>query len=135
MARNPRRRYTQEMLKAQAQGRQIVAATSMIDPNTRTRQIHVRYAPRYLTDPRPWIETYASGDGIIRYCGGEVTLEARYLVDKIDHDYFQVFDIEDGTVHGVFSGTEDGESSYRRADLCALYLNREDRREVIGHAA
>lgn len=129
------RRYTKELLKAQDQGRVIVVASCMIDQATRTGEVHVRYAPRYTTDAHPWIETHASGDGAMRYSGREVTLEARYLVEQIDEGYFQVIDVQDGTVHGTFDGVVIGQTAYRRADLHALNLNREDRRAVMGPRA
>lgn len=125
-----KRKYTKELLKAQAKGRQIVIASNLHDPNTRTGQVHVRYAPRYATDARPWVETYRSGDGVVRLSGRECTVEARYIIDTVEVGYHQVIDLHTDEVKGVFNHR----ASYREASMRANELNRQDRCEVMGLA-
>lgn len=138
-----KRRYTQEMRKAQAEGHTIVVASTIMHypgPGTRTHEWPVVYRPRYTTDAHPWLALMQDGTApseeegyTLRYSGREVTLESRYIVDKIDEDYFQVLDLVTDLPCGTFNGVVIGQTAYRRADLYALNLNRENRREITGY--
>lgn len=125
-----RRQYTQELLKAQANGYVIVAATGVIDSSTRTRQIHVKYAPRHKTDAHPWVEVW---DGkvrdetyAIRYSGRECTVENRYVVEQT-LDGYAVMDVIAGAEFTPFKG----HNAYQKADRYAWEANRRHKRKAI----
>jgi hypothetical protein len=133
----PKRRYTKELLKAQAEGRTIVTASGvMYYPGSPSHEWPVVYRPRYTTDSRPWLAVMhdgslpADGSGI-RYSGRECTVESRFVIVPQKPGCFLVRDLVHDSDATVFVG--DGVSSaYRKAELYIINLNRNDRRPLMG---
>lgn len=123
-----KRRYTQELLKAQEQGYNVVIAFNIHEPSTRTHQVHVRYVPRHKTDAHPWIEVWNGQETEhgIRYSGRECTIENRYVVEKT-LDGHAVMDVIAGAEFTPFRG----EKSYQKADRYAWEANRRHIRKAI----
>lgn len=124
-----KRKYTQELLKAQAQGHKIVVACGIVDPETPTRQVHVVYLPRHKTDAHPWIEVWGSGEVseyAIRYSGRECTVANRYVVEET-LDGHVVMDVIAGAEFTPFRG----EKSFQKADNYAWEANRRHIRKAI----
>lgn len=120
-----KRQYTQELLKAQAKGCQIVSAFSAIYPLTRTGEWPVVYRPRHKTDAHPWLEMLADGSEPpagkgIRYSGRQCTVESRYLVERITGRRFMIQDLFEVFEHSSYQ-------TYAEAASHAREFNRRDR--------
>lgn len=124
-----KRRYTQELLKAQERGYVVVIAFNIHHPDTRSHQVHVKYAPRHKTDAHPWVEDWggkAPGDCAIRYSGRECTIENRYIVAET-LDGHVVMDVIAGAETTPFKG----HNSYQKASRYAYEANRRHIRKAI----
>jgi hypothetical protein len=130
-----KRRFTQELLKARAHGRQIVVSSGvMYYPHSKTHEWPVVYRPRYTTDAQPWLALLNDGsipeDGKgMRYSGRECTVESRWVANKVGAGQFIVRDLQLDMDEVEFVG----ENAYRKADLYALSRNRDDRERILQH--
>jgi hypothetical protein len=134
-----RRQYTKELLKAEAEDRQIVVSSGvMYYERSASHEWPVVYRPRHLTDARPWLALSSDGSEpseegyALRYSGRECTVESRFVIDKVGDGSYTVRDLIAGMVDATFLGAN--ASAYRKAELYSLERNREDRRKLIGHS-
>lgn len=136
-----KRRFTQELLRARAHGRQIVVSSGvMYYPHSKTHEWPVVYRPRYTTDAQPWLALLNDGsipeDGKgMRYSGRECTVESRYVavqegaIGRIGRSQWKVRDLYLDVDCTMFVG----EGAYRKADLYVLSMNRDDRERILQH--